>query len=124
MKSGKKIIEVINRFPKTLKNIKGMLSEENVDYILDASGYPQPVSLLAQVSPDMIVLNLKLTCNSAIDLASSNMQDSMDLKMGMITRNVRAFYISLCTTLDSAYFIDRSSTLELIPEIVSKQQLN
>jgi DNA-binding NarL/FixJ family response regulator len=120
----KKIIEIINRFPKTLKNIKGMISEENVDYILDASGYSRPVSLLAQVSPDMLVLNLKLPRNAAINLVGSNMQDSMDLKMGMITSNARAFYISLCTTLDSAYFIDRSSTLELIPEIVSKQQLN
>ena len=101
-----------------------MISEENVDYILDASGFSQPVSLLAQVSPDMLVLNLKLPGNAAINLVGSNMQDSMDLKMGMITSNARAFYISLCTTLDSAYFIDRSSTLELIPEIVSKQQLN
>ena len=120
----KKIIEVINQFPKTLKNIKGMISEENVDYILDASGYSQPVSLLAQVSPDMLVLNLKLPGNAAINLVGSNMQDSMDLKMGMITSNPHAFYISLCTTLDSAYFIDSSSILELIPEIVSKQQLN
>src|SRR5258705_9743388 len=120
----KKIIEVINQFPKTLKNIKGMISEENVDYILDASGYSQPVSLLAQVSPDMLVLNLKLPGNTAINLVGSNMQDSMDLKMGMITSNPRAFYISLCTTLDSAYFIDSSSILELIPEMLSKQQLN
>ena len=120
----KKIIEVIDQFPKTFKNIKGMISEENVDYILDASGYSQPVSLLAQVSPDMVVLNLKLPDNAAINLVGSNMQDSMDLKMGMITSNPRAFYISLCTTLDSAYFIDSASILELIPEIVSKQQLN
>ena len=120
----KKIIEVINRFPQTLNNIKGMTSEENVDYILDASGYSKPVSLLVQVSPDMLVLNLKLPANAAINLVGSNMQDSMDLKMGMITSNPRAFYISLCTTLDSAYFIDSSSILELIPEIVSKQQLN
>ena len=120
----KKIIEIINRFPKTLKNIKGMISEENVDYILDASGYSQPASLLAQVSPDLLVLNLKLPCNAAINLVGSNMQDSLDLKMGMITSDASAFYMSLCTTLDSAYFIDSSSILELIPEIVSKQQLN
>jgi len=120
----KKIIEVINRFPQTLNNIKGMTREENVDYILDASGYSKPVSLLAQVSPDMLVLNLKLPANAAINLIGSNMQDSMDLKMGMITSNPRAFYISLCTTLDSAYFIDSSSILELIPEMISKQQLN
>jgi len=120
----KKIIEVINRFPQTLKDIRRMTSEENVDYILDASGYSQPMSLLAQVSPDLLVLNLRLSRNAAINLVGSNMQDCVDLKMGMITRDASAFYISLCNTLDSAYFIDRSFSLESISETVSKQQLN
>jgi DNA-binding NarL/FixJ family response regulator len=120
----KRIIEIINRFPKLLKHIKEMLCEENVDYIPDASEYPQPASLLSHVSPDMLLLNLRLNYNTAIDLMGLNMQDFPDLKMVMITCNRRAFYMSLCSTLGAAYFIDTTSSLKHIPEIVSKQQLN
>jgi hypothetical protein len=124
MSNRKKIIEIVNKFPKILTNIKSILSEENVDYILDASGYSNPASLITEVAPDSLLLNLKLSSNAAINLMGENMQDSMDLKMGMITSNARAFYMSLCSTFTSEYLIDKSCHIVLIPEIVSRRQLN
>jgi hypothetical protein len=124
MSNRKKIIEIINKFPKVLTNIKSMLSEENVDYILDASGYSNPASLIMEVAPDSLLLNLKLSRNAAINLMGENMQESMALKMGMITDNSRAFYMSLCSTFTSEYRVDKSCHLVLIPEIVASRQLN
>ena len=101
-----------------------MLNEVNVDYILDASNFPQPVSLLARVSPDILLLNMKMRCNEAINLVASNMQEDADLRTAMITSSISAFYMSLCSTLGSQYYIHRCTNLEVIPETISRQQLN
>ena len=124
MNNKKKIIEIINKFPKVLNNIKAMLNEENIDYIVDASCYPKPVSLIMEIIPDMLLLNMKLAGNAAINMMGEIMQDNVYLKMGMITTNASAFYMSLTSTFTLEYSIDKSCPLILIPEMVGRRQLN
>jgi len=89
-----------------------MLSEENVDYILDASGYSNPASLIMEVAPDSLLLNVKLSSNAAINLMEKICRQH-GFKNGMITSNARAFYMSLCSTFTSEYLIDKSCHLIL-----------
>jgi hypothetical protein len=124
MKNQKKLIVIINKFPKILYMITKTLRDENVDFILDASDYPQPVSLLRVAFPDHLLLNLKLHAKQAIELIGENLADSMDIKKGMITGNPKAYYMSLCSTFSSNYAIENYLDLELIPDAISKQQLN
>jgi hypothetical protein len=123
MSKEKKVIEVINKFPVNLSNIKMMLDPEHTDHILDASLYSQPVSLIAVANPDILLLNLNLPAGSAIEIVGEHMQDNLEMKTGMITNNSGAFYMSLCRTLSSEYFIEGLS-LELVPGALSKKQLN
>ena len=104
--------------------IKRELREEDVDYILDASQYPQPLSLFTIAYPDKLMLNLKLPVKQAIDCISKDMQDCMEVNQGMIISNPETYYMSLCSTLGSDYTIDQYLSLELIPGVVAKQQLN
>ena len=124
MKNQKKLMVIINKFPKILYMITKTLRDENVDFILDASDYPQPVSLLRVAFPDHLLLNVGLPAKQAIELIGENLGDSMDIKKGMITGNPQAYYMSLCSTFNSNYAIDKYLDLELIPEAISKQQLN
>lgn len=124
MKNQKKLIVIINEFPAILYMITRMLQNEDEDYILDASQFAQPVSLLTITQPDELLLNLKLTRKEALKLIEGDMQDNSEIKQGMITSNSRAYYMDLCRSLSSHYFMDNFFELELIPDTISKQQLN
>jgi len=120
----KKLIVVINEFPEILSSIKKVLKEEDVDFILDSSRYAKPVSLLRITTPDHILLNMKLNRKHAIEFVAREMQDNMALQQGMITSNLKAYYMSLCSTLYPDYIFEKNADLESMPGIVAKQQLN
>lgn len=124
MKNQKKLSIVINKFPKILYMLALSLQDENVDYILDASGFSDPISLFSVAHPDNVMLNLNLTSKQAIELASLNLQEDMDIKKAMITGSSQAYYISLCSSFCSSYVIDKSLNPELIPAAISEQQAN
>jgi two-component SAPR family response regulator len=124
MKNQKAIIEIINEFPPILYTIKAMLDQENVDHILDASDYSEPLSLLTVADPDMLLLNVNLSGKVAIDLVCESMQDSPEINRGMITSNPGAYYISLCSTFGSEYCMNRSLGIGSMFQAVTMQQLN
>lgn len=124
MKKQKKLIVVINKFPTILYMITRMLQNEAEDYILDASQFEQPVSLLTITQPDELLLNLKLPRREALKLIEGDMQDNFEINQGMITSNSRAYYMDLCRSLSSHYFVDNFIELKLLPDAISKQQLN
>lgn len=124
MKKQKKLIVVINKFPTILYMITRMLQNEAEDYILDASQFEQPVSLLTITQPDELLLNLKLPRREALKLIERDMQDNFEINQGMITSNSRAYYMDLCRSLSSHYFVDNFIELKLLPDAISKQQLN
>jgi len=124
MNNQKKFIVIINEFPKVLNTITTMLRDEKVDFILDASRYARPVSLLRVAQPDNILLKLNLSSKQAIELTGKSLSENLEMKKGMITGNRHAYYMSLCSTLWTNYDINQNLDIELIPEAVSKQQLN
>ncbi len=124
MKNQKKLIVIINEFPTILYMITRMLQNKDEDYILDASQFAQPVSLLTITQPDELLLNLKLPRKEALKLMEGDMQDNLEINQGMITSNPRAYYMDLCRSLSSYYFVDNFIELELLPGAISGQQLN
>lgn len=124
MKNQKKLIVIINVFPTILYMITRMLQNEDEDYILDASQFAQPVSLLTITQPGELLLNLKLPRTEALKLIEGDMQKNSDINQGMITSNPRAYYMDLCRSLSSHYCVDNFIELELLPDAISKQQLN
>jgi DNA-binding NarL/FixJ family response regulator len=123
MKNQKKL-NVINKFPKILYMLTLSLKDENVDFILDASEFAQPVSLLRVTPPDYLMLNLNLPSAQAIELTNRNLQEDMEIRKGMITKSTSAYYISLCSTFSTSYVFDNSLDLASMPAAISKQQAN
>jgi hypothetical protein len=129
MKNKKKIIGTINelpQFPKILNEIETMLSQGNGDYILilDGTNYSDSISLLDIVIPDMLLLNLKLAGKEAIKLNDLYMENTPEMRLGIITNDPGIYYVSLCSTLGSHYSIDNPLDVELIAANVTIQQLN
>lgn len=124
MKNQKKICVIINEFPKILYMLTLSLKDENVDFILDACRFPNPVSLLRVAHPDNLMLNLALPAKQAVELTSRALQEGMEINKGMITSNATAYYMSLCSTFRSSYVVDNCMDLELIPAEISRQQAN
>ena len=120
----KKLIVVINEFPEILSSLRKELMEEDVDFILDSSSYAKPVLLLRITTPDHVLFNLKLDYKHAIEIAARAMQDNMALQQCMITSNLRAYYMSLCSTFYPDYIFEENTDLAFMPGIVAKQQLN
>lgn len=124
MKNQKKTIEIINQFPAILYQLKMSLHCENVDFILDATNFHQPVSLLTIAEPDMLFLNVHAAKKTVIDIAGTEMQKNPDIKKTMITANPHAYYMSLCSTLGEHYSFPYPYHLEQLPGTISRQQLN
>ncbi|HEY5408002.1 MAG TPA: hypothetical protein VIJ92_12990 [Ginsengibacter sp.] len=124
MNNQRKFIVIINEFPKVLNTITTMLRDDKVDFILDASRYAKPVSLLRVARPDNVLLKLNMSSKQAIQLTGKNLSENMEIKKGMITGNAKAYYMSLCSTFWTNYEIDEDLDFELIPAALAKQQLN
>lgn len=124
MNNRKKVIGVINKFPAVSAQLKLKPRDETKDYILDTSGYLKPSALISAMDPDFLLLNLGLAGRAAIHLVALKMQGSGDIKIGMITSDPYAYYMSLCSTFYSNYFIGNPADLEEVPCRVSYQQLN
>lgn len=124
MNNQKNLIVIINEFPAPLSQLTDMLHDDRVDFILDASKFRQPISLMRVTHPDCLLLNLHLPAKDAVILSGQSLSASADNKKAMITGNIRAYYMSLCNTFEGGYYIESGMDLELIPRAVAKQQLN
>ena len=124
MNNQKKLIVIINEFPAALSQLTDMLHDDRVDFILDASKFRRPVSLMRVTHPDCLLLNLHLPAKDAVILSGQSLSASADNKKAMITGNISAYYMSLCNTFEGGYYIESGMDLALIPSAVAKQQLN
>ena len=103
-----------------------MLLQGDGDYILvlDGTNYSDSISLLDIVIPDMLLLNLKLSGSEAVKLNDVYMENSPEMRLGIITNLPGIYYVSLCSTLGSHYSINNPLDVEIIATDVSRQQLN
>ena len=124
MQNQKKTIVIINDFPKIIYEINPLLHQPNADFVLDACDYPKPLALLAVAFPDMLMLNLNLSKKSSADYAGSELQSNPEFNRAMITANAHVYYMSLCSTFKTDYFVSNQIDLELLPGLVERQQLN
>lgn len=124
MQNQKKSIVIINDFPKIIYEINPLLHQPGTDFVLDACDYPRPLALLAVAFPDMLMLNLNLSKKSSTDYASSELQSNPEISRAMITTNAHVYYMSLCSTFKTDYAVENHLDLELLPQLVERQQLN
>ena len=129
MKNRKKIIGTIRdipQFPRILSDIETALLQGNGDYILvlDGTTYSDAVSLLDVIVPDTLLLNLKLANDEAVEINNTYMEKSSEMRLGMITMDPGIYYVSLCSTLGTHYYINNPIDVESIAAGISKQQLN
>ena len=120
----KKVIEIINWFPAILQQVKLGLRRDDADFILDVSGYSRPGVIMCMANPDELLLNVKLTPGKAHEVLTSDMQNSSEISIGMITNNVDAFYENLCSTFESDYYITLTGEFESISRQIATQQVN
>ena len=83
-----------------------------------------PFSLLNITIPDLLLVNIKLPVEAAVERMIADLQNERRVKLGMIVKDKSAYYASLCSTLHSKYKLDKSTGLQSIPGILAKQQLN
>lgn len=124
MKNKKRVIEVITEFPVILYTLKTKRQEDPADYILDASNYDQPTSLVTVANPDTLLLNVKLPFTTAIELVNATMEESNHLKVGMITKDQTTFYARLCASFAKEYRVDPTMELKRMPGVIGNRQLN
>jgi DNA-binding NarL/FixJ family response regulator len=129
MKNRKKIIGTINdfpQFPQILSEIEMALLQGNGDYVLvlDGTNYSDSISLLDVIVPDVLLLNLKLAGEEAIELNDSYMEKSKEMRLGMITSDPGTYYVSLCSTFGTHYYVTNPVDVESIATGISRQQLN
>jgi hypothetical protein len=120
----KKVIKIIESFPAILQQVKLGLQQYDADFILDVSDYSRPSVIMSMANPDELLLNLKLTPGKAHEVLTSDMENSSDISIGMITNNPDAYYENLCSTFESDYCIKLADDFESISRQIARQQVN
>ena len=125
MNNNKQVIQIVEKFPTILYEMKFMLSDRNeAGYILDASNYAQADSMITIAEPEMLLLDINLPGKTGIEIVGTAMGENLDIQVGMITTNAGTYYKNLCQTICDASLFDHKIDLQSAPEVLAQLQLN
>ena len=120
MEAGKKTILIVDDSALIVKHLIEMLNElDNLEWIKNADNYDSAVQLIAQLKPDILLLDINLPNKSGIDILRLSKEQNPSTKVIMITNQANDYYRKLCLRLGADHFIDKSKEFEQIAEIIA-----
>lgn len=98
------------------------LLEENGSpcQIYSANNYDEARKLLAEVNPDIVLLDINLPGKNGIEILRLIRLEYKSAKVLMLTNHADAYYRQQCMELMASYFLDKSEDFGLVPDIVNQ----
>lgn len=107
-----------------ISRMKGLLEElKNVDSIITASHYDNAIQLLADKTPDFVLLDINLPGKNGIEILKTIAQKKWACEVIMITNHANEYYRNQCRGLGAGYFLDKSSEFGRVTEIIGSKYL-
>jgi DNA-binding NarL/FixJ family response regulator len=88
--------------------------------ILVTGTYTEAITILQSNEPGIILLDINLPDRSGIDLLRYIKQHHASAIVIMCSNQSSLFYRNLCARIGAAYFIDKSTEFETIPEVITR----
>lgn len=120
MNRQKKIILVVDDSALVLERVVPMLQRiENVGLVMSAGSYKEAVELLADVSPDMVLLDINLPDKSGIELLRKIRQTNKQIIVFMVSNTVNDQYKKACKQIGAEYFFDKSDDFDIVSKAIA-----
>lgn len=91
-----------------------------VEVVGTAQDAPEGTSVIRELNPDVVILDIKMPVGSGIDVLRDIKESNPLIKVVILTNYPYEQYRRKCMDLGAEYFFDKSSEFERIPEILEQ----
>lgn len=103
----------------------GLLQEtDSPRQIYSANNYDEARRFLADILPDIILLDINLPGKNGIEILKLIRSENTFSTVLMLTNHADAYYRQQCMELGADYFLDKSEDFGLVPDIVTSVASN
>jgi DNA-binding NarL/FixJ family response regulator len=96
-----------------------LLGSENISSVRQANDYSSALRQLAEVRPDIVLLDINLPGKSGIALLQYIKKVYPSTFVIMITNKADDYYRKICLQMGADHFMDKSTDFEHLPVIIS-----
>lgn len=121
MKNGQVILMVDDNLNFVDRMILLLKEAEIVCTTHTASNYDEARKILAEINPDIVLLDINLPGKSGIDLLKVIKKNSAACEVIMITNHADDYYREQCYELGAKYFLDKSNDFAQVPGIIRQR---
>ena len=115
-----KQVLIVDDSPVIVSRLKSLLAGlPGLDPILDAGTYADAVAILAERSPQIVLLDINLPDRNGIELLRYVGEKYPSIIMIIISNQSSEFYKNICRRLGAVHFIDKSIEFDQVPAILS-----
>lgn len=93
----------------------------NTSDIHIASDYDEARRMLAEIDPDIVLLDINLPGKNGIDLLRLIRKNTANCEVIMITNHADDYYREQCYELGAKHFLDKSNDFALVPGIIRQR---
>jgi DNA-binding NarL/FixJ family response regulator len=115
-----KTLFIVDDSPLIVARVETLL--EDLSFIretLSTTSYSDAIELLSNRQPDIVLLDIHLSNKSGIDLLRHIRKEYPAVTVIMISNQSSIHYRSICQALGAAYFIDKSTEFDDLPDILA-----
>ena len=92
-----------------------------IDSVLEASNLPEARQLLAERTPDVVVLDLHLRTGHGLELLRDLKRDRSEIQVIVLTNDATDHHRRSCTALGADYFFDKSTQFEAVLQVLERE---
>ncbi len=102
-----------------VQRLYSMLSEvEFIKSIVHAKNGEEAITLLKLLSPELVLLDIKLPVMNGIEVLRHIKRDYKNIQVVMLTNYPNSQYKEICMELGADYFLDKSTDFEQIIKLM------
>ena len=92
-----------------------------IESVLEASNLAEARQLLAERTPDVVVLDLQLRTGNGLELLRDLKLERSEIRVIVLTNNATDHYRRSCTALGADYFFDKSTQFEAVLQVLERE---
>ena len=120
MHKSNKIILIVDDSVIVIDRLVNMLEELTTNHaIFTCHSYKQAINTIAESNIDIAVLDINLPDGNGLDILRYIKIHKPVIQVIMLTNQSTEFHRKLCLKEGAAYFIDKSSGFDTLPEIIT-----
>jgi two-component system chemotaxis response regulator CheY len=120
MNTPRKSILIVDDSMLIVDRLQQMLKGSEITGSINHAGdYDTALSLLAQIRPEIVLLDINLPGKSGLSILKYIKDNYPSSIVIMITNQADDYYRKICTRMGADHFVDKSKDFEQIPLIIS-----